>query len=89
MEPKEVLKLLDTQEKEFVKIIEKQQDEFLKRLEKIVVENNKTARTRTWCIMVIVVVYIICYFSTPYLTKNYNNIEGVNGNTNIVQEGGK
>lgn len=89
MEPKEVIKLLDTQEKEFVKIIEKQQDEFLKRLEKIVVENNKTARTRTWCIMVIVVVWLIGYFTSPYLTKNYNNIQGVGGNANIVQEGGK
>lgn len=87
LNPNEFLDRLEQKDKEFIEITEKQQEEYFKRIDKIIHENNKTSRLRCIGITIIVVIYIIAYFSTPYLTRNYNNVENVNGNVATFQEG--
>lgn len=60
---------------ELFKLMEKEREEYLKRLDNIYLENFKCKKIRAICITIVIVVYIISYFFTPYLAKNY--IEGV------------
>lgn len=72
---------------ELFKLMEKERreerEEYLKRLDNIYLENFKCKKIRAICITIVIVVYIISYFFTPYLAKNY-----IEGDTNFKVEGG-
>lgn len=51
------------------------QDEYFKRLERITKDFNKTLRTIARCATVVICFWILGYFLSPYLTKNFSYIK--------------
>ena len=70
-------------EKDYENLLRQDRQEFMDRLESMNKENAKCTITRTICITAIIIVWIICYMFTPYLTRNY-----VSGDNNKLLEGG-
>lgn len=70
-------------ERDFEKLYRQDRQEYMDRLEAMHKENIKCTIVRTICVTAIIIVWIICYMFTPYLTKNY-----VKGDNNKFLEGG-
>ncbi|ADL53202.1 hypothetical protein [Clostridium cellulovorans] len=65
-----------------------QQKEFFKRLDKYFYMLNVTFRILAICGSIFGSIWVYCYFTTPYLTKYYSNIQNSTGNFNIQNESG-
>jgi hypothetical protein len=74
---------------EVFKLMNKQQEEYFKRLDKIAENYTRASIVRNICFTIALIVYFIGYFTTPYLTKNYNNINAPNGEVQTYQNGGE
>jgi hypothetical protein len=74
-------------EKLIYEISEMQQEKYFDRIEKMNKRFIIADIIRSICFTIFLVVYIYLYFNTPYLTKNYNNINQNNGQVQNVEEG--
>lgn len=58
----------------FLEIVIEQQQEYLKRLDTMNKRNNITLRIVFTLLAILIGMWTYNYFHTPYLTRNYNNV---------------
>lgn len=61
-------------DKEIYILMTKNQEEFFIRLDKMNKRYTRANIITTICISIIILLWTYSYFHTPYLTKNYNNV---------------